>query len=430
MKLKKLVKGIGLMFVVTIMAVLVLYGCSNSKKDSSSSGKEVKLTFAQWDPFQEATMKKIVDKFEEKNPNIKISLETTPWEQYWTKMEAATTAGQMPDIITMHSSEFYRYASSDAIMSLQDMTKDKSIDLDKFTAGFDKLYTYKDKLYAVPKDMTTVCLAYNKEIFEKAGVPVPKNNMTWDEFAQLAQKVTNKAAGIWGYTVPPKEPEVETYPRLFQAGGSVFNEDGTKSTFNNPQNIKALNFEKDLIDKYKVSPSYQALSETKYLSFFEAGKAAMIPCGNWQITTLTENESLKGKLGFVTFPKEKNRATIMNGLGWSASAKTKHPEEVKKFLSFLASEEANKIQAEDGTSIPAYKGLGDAYAKSFKDSGLDIQAYVDSISFGLVRPKSAQGLKFEETMATVFNDFFAGKISAEDTVKDIEDKANQFLGKQ
>ena len=66
----------------------------------------------------------MLDEFEKQNPDIKVEMETTPWDQYWVKLEAATTGGNMPDVVTMHSSESYKYMSQNALMGLDDVIKE------------------------------------------------------------------------------------------------------------------------------------------------------------------------------------------------------------------------------------------------------------------------------------------------------------------
>ncbi|MFQ9480465.1 MAG: extracellular solute-binding protein [Oscillospiraceae bacterium] len=44
-------------------------------------------------------------------------------------------------------------------------------------------------MYGVPKDKDTVCLVYNKEMFDQAGVAYPDENWTWDDLTEASQKI-------------------------------------------------------------------------------------------------------------------------------------------------------------------------------------------------------------------------------------------------
>ncbi|MCH3381743.1 extracellular solute-binding protein, partial [Enterococcus faecium] len=76
-------------------------------------------------------------------------------------------------VVTMHSSESYKYMSQNALMGLDDVIKENDIDMGNFTEGIADFYTLEDELYAIPKDASVVGLWYNKELFDNAGVDYP-----------------------------------------------------------------------------------------------------------------------------------------------------------------------------------------------------------------------------------------------------------------
>ena len=68
-------------------------------------------------------MRAIADAFTAKNPNIKVKVEVTDWDNYWTKLEAGATGGALPDVFWMHSNNFVKYASSGMLMDITDKIK-------------------------------------------------------------------------------------------------------------------------------------------------------------------------------------------------------------------------------------------------------------------------------------------------------------------
>src|SRR5659263_363617 len=108
--MKKSLKKIIAVSLTSIVMLTSLVGCSSSKAGSSS--KPVTITYAIWDKNQEPGMRAIADAFEAKNPTIKVKIEVTAWDQYWTKLEAAASGGALPDVFWMHSNNFVKYASS------------------------------------------------------------------------------------------------------------------------------------------------------------------------------------------------------------------------------------------------------------------------------------------------------------------------------
>lgn len=84
-------KGMKRKIALTLGLSLFLAACGN--EDSTANGKDVTLTYSIWDAIQEPGMQAIADAFEEENPEIKVNVEVTPWEQYWTKLESSAQGG-------------------------------------------------------------------------------------------------------------------------------------------------------------------------------------------------------------------------------------------------------------------------------------------------------------------------------------------------
>ena len=95
--------------ILVIALALSLVGCGSS--GGSSDGK-VSLTFQIWDVAQKAGMEAMCAAYSEKNPNVTIEVQVTSWNEYWTKLEAAATSNQMPDIFWMHTNELLKYADN------------------------------------------------------------------------------------------------------------------------------------------------------------------------------------------------------------------------------------------------------------------------------------------------------------------------------
>ena len=117
-----------------------------------------------------------------------------------------------------------------------------------------------------------------------------------------------------------------------------------------------MQFYVDLANKYDISPTLAQLADTNVDTLFQSGKVAMSYLGSWRMSSYVANKDIADKFDIAVLPKGKERASIINGLSFVGNASTKHPEEVKKFLSFLASKESQDLQASNGTAISARMG--------------------------------------------------------------------------
>ena len=120
-------------------------GGQDSKAAANKSGSK-ELTVAIWDKNQEPGLTKILSDFTAAT-GIKAHIQVTPWDQYWTMLEAGTTGGSMPDVFWMHSNEFARYAEYDMLLDLTARIKaSKKLEMNKYPKDIVMLYNANGKL--------------------------------------------------------------------------------------------------------------------------------------------------------------------------------------------------------------------------------------------------------------------------------------------
>lgn len=408
-------------FLILIVTFLFLLSCGAGKSSESSKGNVEEgikeLSFMIWDKNQEPGMSEIIKEFEKENPNIKVKLQVIGWDEYWTKLEAAATGGALPDIFWMHSERFYDYAANGMLMEV-----DKGIDegFKHFPQDLVKLYQFDGKQYAVPKDFDTIGLFYNKALFDKAGVPYPDETWDWNKYLEAAKKLTKD--GVYGLAAPLSAQE-GFWNLIYQNGGYVVKDN--KSGYNDPATQEAIQWWVDLSLKEKVSPTQKEFDEVRFNLMFTSGKVAMVQLGSWNLPAIEENKEFAKNVGVAYLPKGKNRATIYNGLGYSGSAKTKYPEEVKKFLTFLASEKANVIQAQYVSAIPAYEGTQQAWVDHNKD--MDLKVFVEQLKYGVIYPVASNGGKWRDLENEIFAPVFAGKVDVKTATDEYAKRMNEMI---
>ncbi|RKN61338.1 ABC transporter substrate-binding protein [Paenibacillus ginsengarvi] len=79
---------------------------------------------------------------------------------------------------------------------LAPLMKSHQIDTSRFEQPVFDALSDKGKLYGFPLHDGGLVLYYNKDIFDKFGVPYPKNGMTWDETITLGKRLTRFDGGV------------------------------------------------------------------------------------------------------------------------------------------------------------------------------------------------------------------------------------------
>ena len=228
MKLKKA----GALGLSCVIALGSMAGCGSSKEKEKTDGKEEisgEIRYAFWDTTQQPYFEKCIEKFNEQYPDVKVTLEPSSWDEYWTKLEAGATGGSIADVFWMNGPNIMKYADGDVLMDISDSIKEDNIDTGKYPEALVELYNVDGKQYAIPKDFDTIGVWYNKKIFDEAGVPYPTDDWTWDDYITLNEKVAKSTgkpsalaatAGIFG--------DVNIFNYWVRSQGeSLFNEDGT-----------------------------------------------------------------------------------------------------------------------------------------------------------------------------------------------------------
>ncbi|AJH01943.1 sugar ABC transporter substrate-binding protein [Clostridium beijerinckii] len=425
--MKKSIKKMVNMIAATIAVGSMLVGCggSNSGSAEKGSGGDVTLSYAIWDKNQEPGMRAMADAFEKKNPGIKVNVEVTAWDEYWTKLEAGATGSSLPDVFWMHPNQAARFSSNGVLMDLTDKIKSSSlVSLDKFPKDLAKVYENDGKNYGIPKDFDTIGLWYNKKLFDEAGVAYPNENWTWNDLLAASKKLTNAEKGIYGFAAPlDLQSGFDNF--IFQNGGQVLSDDKTKSGFDTPAVKETMQWYVDLSLKEKVSPTQQQFSENSATTLFESGKMAMIFAGSWMLSEFGANDYVAQNCDVTVLPQGKQRATIYSGLANVVPANTPHKEEAWKLVEFLGSEEANKIQAESGVAIPAYQGAAEEWIKTQKK--FNSKVYAEMLAYAKINPFSKEATKWQTAEREALLKAFTGEVSVSDACDEAAKKVNEIL---
>ena len=399
---------------------------TDTADSSDSSSSDVTLSVTIWDSNQEPGLTQIMNDFTEKT-GIKTKVSVVKWDEYWTLLESGAQGGSLPDVFWMHSNESERYMSNDMLLDLTDKIADSSeIDPANYPEDIWGLYTYDDKYYAVPKDVDTIALWYNKTLFDEAGLEYPTADWTWDDVTEAAKKLTKDDGSQYGLAMGNGSNQDGYYNMVYDNGGYIINDDKTQSGWDDPKTIEAMQTMEGWIND-GVMPSLETMSENGNDVLFESGKVAMITQGSWMLAAYRDNEYTAANCDCVELPKSATtgrRASIYNGLGWAASATTEHPDEAWQLIEYLGSKEAQEKQAELGVTMSAYTGTSDAWAKS---ADFNLQAYLNMMDDMVIRPYSRTTVTWENEDSEIMKDVFSGDKTMEEACKAMADQMNECL---
>lgn len=417
--------------------VLSTAACGGGSGDSGSSGGDGdsgsseggELSISIWDTNQEPGINEILADFTEET-GIKTKLTVVKWDEYWTMLEAGAQGGSLPDVFWMHSNESERYMSNDMLLDLTDKIAESDvIDPANYPEDIWGLYTHEDKYYAVPKDVDTIALWYNKTMFDEAEMEYPTADWTWDDMFEAAKKLTKDDGSQYGLALRNDNNQAGYYNMIYDNGGFVINDDKTESGWDDPKTIEAMEQVEEFI-KAGVMPSMETMSENGEDVLFQSGKVAMVLQGSWMLAAYRDNEYIAENCDCVELPKSATtdrRVSIYNGLGWAASASGSNTENAWKLIEYLGSEAAQKKQAELGVTMSAYTGTSDAWADS---ADFNLEAYLNMMDDMVIRPYSKSTVTWENEDNEILKEVYTGDKSMADACKEMADQMNEKLAEE
>ena len=107
-----------------LAAASLTTGCGGA-----SAGK-THLPLQTWAVFQRDGMQALCAAYTAMHPEVTIEVQVTSWNEYWTKLEAATMARQAPDIFWMHTNEILKYAGQRQAGGLLRHRRDRQVQRD------------------------------------------------------------------------------------------------------------------------------------------------------------------------------------------------------------------------------------------------------------------------------------------------------------
>ncbi|WP_433016395.1 ABC transporter substrate-binding protein [Kribbella sp. CA-294648] len=310
-----------------------LTACGGSDEPSSSSDP-----ITVWmhpviadQPASTAYWAQIEKDFEAANAGTDVKIELVPWENRDQKLATAFSGGKGPDIVLLNPDQVPQYVKNGSLAPV-----DKVLEPAKssFLSPAVDALTVDGKVYAAPIYHTVTTTMYNKKLLDKAGITTPPQ--TWDEIKAAAPKL--KAAGVatLDYSaLPAATLNLNFYPLLWQAGGSVFSEDGKKAAFNQAPGVEALTFLTTLFNQGAIPKS--ALSKGNVVADAALGKQEVAMGFNNSPADAAVAATAWGADNVVIGLPLKNKKQVGFGTpgGLAINAASKNIAGAEKFISFM-----------------------------------------------------------------------------------------------
>ena len=313
----KKITGFCLILLLT-MSIFAFVGCNKQASEAAGGRAEISYTF--WGSPQELLdTTNTAIRFNNSQDKITVKVEQIPWEVYETVLRTRATAGLMPDAGMLLEGSVASFAKAGLLANAATMYAADDMPLEsvtfKDTSGNPVAYSSSNEI---------LMLFYNKDMFDRAGVPYPPadvaNAWTWDQFVDAAKKLTFDTAGRnpgaagfdrnnirqYGVLVENLAWQLEVW--ALSNGGGFYNANGTEVVIDSPAAVEAIQKVANLYLVENVSPFSTGLTDDGVQRSMLAGNVAMTTNGQWNVGTAFPGSGIN--YGVAPLPYMKEKVTI------------------------------------------------------------------------------------------------------------------------
>ena len=342
-----------------------------------------------------------------------------------TTIEDLLSSGATPDLISYSLGGLYKMKDYGLMSDLSEPMKKYGVDLNAFAAGVAetvKSYSEDGNIMLLPFELNNNVLFYNTGIFDRFGVPYPKDGMTWEQVYDIAKLVT-KADGAVQY----KGFQIEGINLVYK------NQMG--QPFINPRTLKAevntdswKRWVETMASFYQI-PGNQ-LTENYKINFLKSQNLAMTSGPNF-LTEIPDAAAKGLNWDVVSLPRFKgmeDTGSQMNAPYYVIPPSSKHKDAAFQIIKHMLSDEVQTIMARQGR-IPIVKNeaVRNQYAQDLQGmEGKNIAAFFKD-TIGRPAPATRYDAIAKTAVNSAFSKVGAGQLDVNTSLRQAEEEINKQI---
>ena len=400
--------------------------------ETAEGGLTGELSVTTWDNSTTPQFQAVIDAYMEKNPGVTINIIDTNADEYNNSLGISLSAAQPdPDVIWVKDmGSMLQMADKKQLMPLDDLIEKDGYDLSVYNGAAEQLQ-YNDTTYALPYRSDWYVLFYNKDLFDAAGVEYPSNDMTWEEYRELAAKMTSGegSAKVYG-------SHHHTWEAMVSAWAV---QDGKNTVVAKDYEFLRPYYEQALwLQDNGYIQDYATLKTANihYSSVFKNQQCAMMPMGTYFIATMMQaiaDGECDFNWGIATIPHPDDVEagyTVGSITPIAISAYTDAQDLAWDFVKFAASEEAADILAQNGVfaGIQTEESLNTiASAENFPEGDSSKEA-LKYINFVFDRPLDPQIEEIRVPLDEVYEMVMIGEYTLDEGIAELNRRVAEIKG--
>jgi multiple sugar transport system substrate-binding protein len=419
-------------------AVSILTGCRAGAPERQAPDERgpVEIRLSVWGDVPDKDIYwNMADDFHAQQQKARVAPEQYLGQSYYEKLQTLLAGGQAPDVMYFQGWIWQPYVLQGVLLALDSyLSRDKSMQR-VVPPGYEAQSKFRGKPYMLTADTGPMVIFYNKELFDRAGVPYPKEGWTLDDLVETARRLTFKEGDTqyWGYQV--NGGYLRNFPWMRLNGAREWDriEEPKKAFWDSAGIVKELQLQLvDLINRYRYAPPRTAQTEQNHIQF---GYAAMKMEGPWFLPQMWGPKARReGGINFdvAPMPRGTEQHAVHLQHGHVVNAATRYADAAWTFLQHVASDQGQQRVAEFGRccNLPetTERIWGPVASRTFNFKNVAAFLHAQRIgSINVTGGVSEAEILRDAELGPALNDMMDGKIGAKDALTAVQPKIQRLL---
>jgi len=373
-------------------------------------------------------VQKLIKKFENENPGIKVKVQQIPWTAAHEKLLTAFAGNSLPDMCQLGNTWIPEFTLINSLQPLDEfINKSNVVKPENFFAGVWEMNTYNSNIMGVPWYVDVRLLFYRSDILKSIGYDKPPQ--TWDELLKVCELIKQRSNGKkYGIFLPTNEWQPIVLFAL-ESRATILKDSGCYAFFDDEKFVSAFEFLREFYRK-GYSPSSWIAIPNIYQGFAE-GYIAMYITGPWNVGEFRKRlpDSIQNKWmtaplpGKFSFPG----VSLPGGSSLVIFKTSKNKEIAWKLIEFLTRPE---------TQVEFYKLTGDLPSNiyAWQDSLLKYDKHMNAFFIQLQNlsptPKVAEWEQIAMNLMESVDLAAATNLPTQEILNSLENEVNRILKKR
>ena len=384
---------------VAVLALVALPVAAACGGDDSGAGSGSISFLIFGDPAEINAYRTLIKSFNEEVPDIDVQLiEASDREDLIARLSTSLAGGSPPDLFLMNYRFYGQFAARGALEPLAPYLEGSdAFQEDDFYPEALDAFRWQGELTCIPQNISSLIVYYNRDLFKRFGVELPKDGMQWNELVFRAQQMTRDKNGqpvrgadpdlpapntaqaeIYGLGIEPSI--IRVAPFVWSNGGEIVDDtdNPTRFTLDTVESQQVVEAFFQLRTLNGVVPSDQEVEAEDDESRFVNGRLAMLMDSRRAVPSLREAAEFDWDV--VSLPYFREPANILHSDAYCMTEASGSKDAAWRFVEYALGPEGATVVAKTGRTVPSLRSVAESDAfldptKKPKNS----QAFLDAI---------------------------------------------------